>query len=336
MTTREDRIKGVLVGMATGDALGVPYELGKRVPDSGPVMEGGGYGFAPGEWSDGRSDPDLVAGELLAWYRSGPADVGPTTGATLARVPRNTPVTAAHMAFEAAKARRGRAEGQISNGSLMRTGPACLPFLGDRKRIAEAARAISNLTHYDPYAGDACVLWSLAIDLAVTDDSRGWSVQSLVRHGCQHIPHERQDFWREVIAESLSLARHPSRRGQADPAPPRSLTSNLNVVKAFGAALYAVELAQRPGSPWGPGLPAGLVHAVRIGGDTDTVAAIAGALLGAIYGASAVPADWRKQLHGWPGDIKADDLETLAVQAAYGSSGQHGELGTDDPEEYLP
>jgi ADP-ribosyl-[dinitrogen reductase] hydrolase len=34
--------------------------------------------------------------------------------------------------------------------------------------------------------------------------------------------------------------------------------------------------------------------------DTDTVAAIAGGLLGAVYGASAVPAQWR-WLHGWPG-----------------------------------
>ncbi len=41
--------------------------------------------------------------------------------------------------------------------------------------------------------------------------------------------------------------------------------------------------------------------AVRGGGDTDTVAAIAGGLLGAAYGASAVPAEWRRMLHGWPG-----------------------------------
>jgi protein-tyrosine phosphatase len=39
---------------------------------------------------------------------------------------------------------------------------------------------------------------------------------------------------------------------------------------------------------------------VRGGGDTDTIAAIAGGLLGAVYGASAVPAQWRRVLHGWP------------------------------------
>src|SRR5690606_24040489 len=42
-------------------------------------------------------------------------------------------------------------------------------------------------------------------------------------------------------------------------------------------------------------------NAVRCGGDTDTVAAIAGSLLGARWGASAVPVTWRRVVHGWPG-----------------------------------
>jgi hypothetical protein len=41
--------------------------------------------------------------------------------------------------------------------------------------------------------------------------------------------------------------------------------------------------------------------AVRIGDDTDTVAAIAGALLGAYWGASAIPWRWRRAVHGRPG-----------------------------------
>jgi len=52
---------------------------------------------------------------------------------------------------------------------------------------------------------------------------------------------------------------------------------------------------------------------VRGGNDTDTVAAIAGGLLGAAYGASAVPADWRRVLHGWPG-MRTRDLVALATR----------------------
>ncbi|MCH9710979.1 MAG: ADP-ribosylglycohydrolase family protein, partial [Actinomycetia bacterium] len=54
---------------------------------------------------------------------------------------------------------------------------------------------------------------------------------------------------------------------------------------------------------------------VRAGFDTDTVAAIAGGLLGAAYGASAVPPPWYDLLHGWPG-LTARDLAALAGSIA--------------------
>ena len=57
--------------------------------------------------------------------------------------------------------------------------------------------------------------------------------------------------------------------------------------------------------------------AVRAGYDTDTVAAIAGGLLGAAYGASAVPLEWRVLLHGWP-DLNAHDLVGLGSAIARG------------------
>jgi protein-tyrosine phosphatase len=57
--------------------------------------------------------------------------------------------------------------------------------------------------------------------------------------------------------------------------------------------------------------------AVRAGFDTDTVAAIAGGLLGAAYGASAVPLEWRALLHGWPG-LNAHDLAGLGSAIARG------------------
>jgi ADP-ribosyl-[dinitrogen reductase] hydrolase len=64
-----------------------------------------------------------------------------------------------------------------------------------------------------------------------------------------------------------------------------------------------------------------LEAAVGIGDDTDTVAAIAGSLLGAVWGVSAVPFRWRRMLHGWPG-LTASDLVRLAVRSAW--------VGTDD------
>ena len=56
---------------------------------------------------------------------------------------------------------------------------------------------------------------------------------------------------------------------------------------------------------------------MRSGNDTDTVAAIAGSLLGARYGSSAVPTQWRRMVHGWPG-YRAHDLVEIAVSTLGG------------------
>ncbi len=68
-----------------------------------------------------------------------------------------------------------------------------------------------------------------------------------------------------------------------------------------------------------------LAAAVRCGGDTDTVAAIAGSLLGARWGATAIPSEWMRILHGRRTDdvLQAADLDHMARVAAQG-----GEAGT--------
>lgn len=60
-----------------------------------------------------------------------------------------------------------------------------------------------------------------------------------------------------------------------------------------------------------------LATAIRIGHDTDTVAAIAGSMLGARWGMTAVPAQWRRILHGWPG-VTGKSLEKMAVLTVRG------------------
>ena len=55
-----------------------------------------------------------------------------------------------------------------------------------------------------------------------------------------------------------------------------------------------------------------LEEAVRAGNDADTVACVAGALLGAMWGMGAMPIDWLGQIHGWP-DMNFDALINLGV-----------------------
>lgn len=60
-----DRIDGVLLGQAIGDALGVPYELGSRPLEGSPRMLGGGLGdYAPGEFSDDTQMAVVIARAL--------------------------------------------------------------------------------------------------------------------------------------------------------------------------------------------------------------------------------------------------------------------------------
>ena len=100
---------------------------------------------------------------------------------------------------------------------------------------------------------------------------------------------------------------------------PSDFTNNGWVVEALQGAWSAITTTPVPQDDPAAGvfrvdhLRLALDAALRGGGDTDTVAAIAGGLLGAAYGASAVPADGRRVLQGWP-RIRARDLVALATR----------------------
>lgn len=309
---REDRIRGVLLGQAAGDALGSHYEF--RPPSRGKAaMLRGTFGHAPGEWTDdtqlatciaaAHSDPAMTAVNITAWFGSRPLDVGDSTRRllTLARTPHRLQSTSRALGEQAARRRPAGWDPGMANGSLMRTGPACLPYPGNRDKIASVARTLSDLTHYDPdgYTGDACVIWSLMIDSAIAGDiSAGYDfdLRAAYYQAVEHVPQARRDFWALQYGWATGYCALPERNGSA--------------VSAFKCALRAVARAKS--------LEDGLQRAVAMGDDTDTVAAIAGALLGAIHGAGAVPGKWRRMLHGWSprGTLNANGLEELALEAA--------------------
>lgn len=194
------------------------------------------------------------------------------------------------------------------NGSLMRTSPVALAHLDDPQRLTAAAEAISALTHTDERAGQACVLWSHAIRHAVLEGELD------VRVGLPYLSDEAQGFWTARIEEAESRE-------------PATFTPNGYVVTALQAAWSAIHHTPVPDDVPCLHLQHSLDTAIRIGNDTDTVAAIAGGLLGARWGASAVPAEWRRIVHGYPGRTAEDLVEaaTLAVRGgrpnAYGWPG---------------
>ena len=207
-------------------------------------MIGGGLGdFAPGEWTDDTSMTwaiadvaatgldlrtpealDAIAARFRDWYDTRPPDIGINTRAVISAAgasPTGAAMTAAAQARHEATGRTG------SNGSLMRTAAVGLTHLDDPAALAEAAMAVSALTHADPRAQEACALWSLAIRHAVLTASTTSGPGSR----CSHRPRRRSGRSASTRPSSPSprrstptgtssrLSRRPGRRSST----PRSL-----------------------------------------------------------------------------------------------------------------
>jgi ADP-ribosyl-[dinitrogen reductase] hydrolase len=332
-TAQVDRAAGVLLGTACGDALGAPYEFGPPLgPHVAVTMAGGGsFGWSPGEWTDDTSMAiaiaevsatgadlgterarDQIAARWAGWATDA-KDVGAQTRVVLSAATRlarsrgEAAPTADDLAVAAVKhdARTGRSGG---NGSLMRTAPIALAYLHDPNALVRAAFEISAMTHHDPDAGEACALWCLAIRHAILEGTLD------LRAGLARLPADRASVW-------------TARLDDAERSGPAGYPHNGWVVQALQGAWSAITTtaddrdalsSTADSSSAGPAhFRRALEAAVRGGYDTDTVAAIAGGLVGGLYGASAVPAQWRRDVHGWPG-LRARDLVALAVMTARG------------------
>ncbi len=304
-----DRAVGAIVASAAGDALGAPYEFGPTHPDDfTPQFGTGTFGHQAAEWTDDTSmaipileaiargdslrSTDVLGGSVerwLAWSR-GAKDVGSQIRAVLGDAGAEVTEAAMRDAARRVHESSGRSAG---NGSLMRTGPVALAYLRDgcERRLVEAAARIAQLTHWEHDNEDAVVLWSLCVRHAILTGE----LNPLV--GMPWVPQARQSRWAAFIALAMVPGSHPRDFHE----------QNGWVVKAFQGALSAVSGATN--------VREALHRAIRGGGDTDTVAAIAGSLAGAVWGATQVPLGWQRRLHGWPG-YRVNDLARLAVLAA--------------------
>lgn len=314
---QHDRSAGVLLGLACGDALGAGYEFAGPLPDTAPVSMrgGGGFHWAPGEWTDytamavplavaaaaGRdlrdeSVLDDVVAEWASWAKS-----APYAGIQLGTVLSGCEPTAAG-ARRAAREQHDRNGHSAGNGSLLRTAAVALAYLDDPVALAETARLVSELTHCETDAADACALFGLALQQAVLDGELD------IRAGLPMLPLERRAIW-------------AARFDEAELKRPADFPGNGWVVQTLQAAWSAITHAR--------GTDAGQVRraieaAARGGGDTDAVAAAVGALTAARWGLEAVPTPWRHLVQGWPG-LRGVDLVRLSMQAAH--RGEAGEVG---------
>lgn len=280
-----DRVVGSVLGLALGDALGAPFEFlrSRNVPDPLPAFELEWLGRPPGSTTDdtamarnlvrslaargGFDAGDLVA-RHLEWFRSEPPDVGTLVGRVLRRVERGEDAAAAARAIWS---ERGP-EVSAGNGSVMYCAPLGLAYAHRPDELHELATELSALTHHDGRCRTAC----LAVTLAVAALIRGDPAEDAARSALTTVEEldggEELEFLVEVAGSSRAID-----------GPDQGFC-----LFTAGVALQALVS--------GGDADTQLRRVVSLGGDADTNAAVAGALLGARDGTPGFPTAWLDRL----------------------------------------
>ncbi|MFG3305633.1 ADP-ribosylglycohydrolase family protein [Streptomyces wuyuanensis] len=306
---RADRVAGAVLGSAVGDALGAPFEFGlpgvytAKFPDGVGEMCGGG-GWDPGEATDDTQMAVLVGESLLErggfdpadmfdrfrrWAAGDPKDIGLQTEQVLGSGDPWELAAALHFRVN------GRAAG---NGSLMRAATSAVYFAGaGRAATMAAARRIAALTHGDAAAWEGTAVLHELIRVALEGDDP--VSPGAVTAALDEVHADHRERWAVVLAPDW----HPD----------DATEFNGAVWPCLGSALWALRTTSS--------FEESLGSAIDLGGDTDTVAAVAGALSGAVYGAGAIPARWTRPLHvPLPGHgarvLRTRDLRHLALTLA--------------------
>jgi ADP-ribosyl-[dinitrogen reductase] hydrolase len=305
------RALGAVIGSAVGDALGAPFEFKpagrytQRFPEPvvggiGEMVGGGTFGWAPGEFTDDTQMAIVQAESVLACGGVDGADLFERFRVWAAKASdvgiQTRSVLTSGLAWDVAAAehfREGPGRG-AGNGSLMRATPAAVYFAASAPdATVAAARATSAVTHGDPATGWGTALYHLMIRAALHGDDPF----EALRVGLDSLPAD-QDRYVTMLDPNW------------DPAD--STLPNGAVWTCLAQAVWAVRDHDS--------FPAAVVAAIDLGGDTDTVAAVAGGLAGAIHGIQGIPSRWPTYLHGHvttpagPVTYRLRDLQTLTLR----------------------
>lgn len=296
-----DRAEGILLGLACGDALGRPVEFhtpAQIANKHGTLTEMIGHGThnqPTGTVTDdtdmalciarslverGEFDPENIARRFVEWYESGPFDIGLMTSDALRRISTGKSWDEAGQDVWEESTEGSNA----GNGSVMRCAPLAITYASHVDRLQRVSRDTSRITHADPRCTHGCALLNLT--LAEFLEERTEPLATALDELDTDAPTELVE-----AAEPLT---------EPDTVSPETLANTGYVVDTLRTALYHALSANSA--------EAAIVAAVNEGGDADTIGAVAGAVAGARFGASALPARWTDAL------IVDDDLRRVARQ----------------------
>lgn len=272
--SHNSRAAGALAGLAVGDAFGAPYEgyppLQHGIPK---ITSGGRFGLKAGEFTDdtdqalglarsllkcGGFEPNDVMRNLISTYIRNPRFYGPTSSAVFSRARDGCAPRVA--AHEILEQGGGR-----SNGSVMRGAPLGIYYPPDE--VWQVSLACSRLTHPHPVACECSAFVNMMISCLCRGISRDEAYASALNYiTIQEI--------RDILGDPRNYPLLPS-------------------LDALAATHCAVTLFLHDYS-----YQETVSAAVMLGGDTDTIAAIAGAMSGSYLGLEAIPPDWIRQIVG--------------------------------------
>ncbi|MFL5322094.1 MAG: ADP-ribosylglycohydrolase family protein, partial [Myxococcaceae bacterium] len=311
-----DRKRGALMGLAVGDALGATHEFKQVMAPGFPtlmeghkeIVGGGPFGVKPGQVTDDtqmaiclatslRTAKAFSAEDVIARYRSWASvafDIGAQTKEVLTHQLQNWPYDASKAVWLKSQKRAA------GNGSLMRTAPIGVFFSKETDARAKASVDDAALTHYDPRCQLACVAFNSAIAHSIhrseklTHQQLLGSVSSEIGIGANHFGKRDREFVRDTQDAIEALRKDLKIAGEDDP---KLYGPELHIHQMQGFVRVAFRYAFWHFLHQSP-FEAALIDIVNRGGDTDTNAAIAGALLGAWYGENAIPSRWRTAVTG--------------------------------------
>lgn len=298
---RLKKLKALMLGHALGDALGVPVEFSSREElDENPVADMMGWGthFVPeGCWSDDTA-MSLATLDVLAkgcfnrnetmqnfasWLSRGEFtatgntfDVGNTCQEAIRRF----------MASDSKDAEVWGLDGECNNGngSLMRIHPlvayATFTFLNGSERgywlWMGCIKAGSELTHAHSRSVMGCYIYGYCLSFLLKEATRESLIAGIEFAGGDLDYLEEFECYKRIFEPNFEKLER------------EEIKSSGYVVDTLEAAIWCVLTTKD--------YKECVLKAVNLGGDTDTVAAIAGGLAGVLYGIDAIPKEWLSKL----------------------------------------
>jgi ADP-ribosyl-[dinitrogen reductase] hydrolase len=281
------RAHGALIGQVAGDALGSQVEfetasaIRNRYPDGLRRMEDGGpFHLLAGQPTDdselalllarsiaqeGAYNQEKVAATYHYWFtQSHPFDVGNTIRQALQNV------TSTHRKENrvAETMSAGASSESQANGSLMRISPLAIHgYRMTPDELFRLAELESSLTHPDPVCRQCCGLYCIALAHAIRTGEHPAQIYEKVKVYAEN---------RECDPAVLQAVRAAASQ--------RPETYKGWVLSGFQNAFYQLLHSNS--------VEEGIVDTIMQGEDSDTNAAITGALLGAVYGRESIPRQW--------------------------------------------